>query len=123
MKIQIRPVIVAALCAMLLSGCVQYDSKRGVEVKWQSVITEQLQKGTSTRGEVLALLGPPSQIISLDEESVLYYLFERTKGNGYILILYNRFTVDARYDRAVFFFDDNDILRDYSTHIHEPEDK
>jgi len=108
---------------MVLSGCVQYDSKRGVEVKWQSVITEQLQKGTSTRGEVLALLGPPSQIISLDEESVLYYLFERTKGNGYILILYNRFTVDARYDRAVFFFDDNDILRDYSTHIHEPEDK
>jgi hypothetical protein len=31
--------------------------------------------------------------------------------------------VDARYDRAVFFFDDNDILRDYSTHIHEPADK
>ena len=123
MKIQILPVIVAALFAMLLSGCVQYDSKRGVEVKWQSAITEQLQKGTSTRGEVLALLGPPSQIISLDEETVLYYLFERTKGNGYILVLYNRFTVDARYDRAVFFFDDNDILRDYSTHIHEPEDK
>ena len=119
---RLRPMMMAALCAVLLSACVQYQSKRGVEVKWQSDITEQLHKGTSTRGEVLALLGPPSQLISLEDETVLYYLFERTKGNGYILILYNRFTVDARYDRAVFFFDENDILSDYSTHIHEPED-
>lgn len=123
MRITTRSVIVAALCAIMLSGCVQYDAKRGVEVKWQTDITEQLQVGKSTRGEVLDLLGPPSQIISLDEESVLYYLFERTKGSGYILILYNKFSVDARYDRAVFFFDENDILRDYSTHIHESEDK
>ena len=120
---QIRPVLTAALCAILLCGCVQYQSKRGVEVKWQSVITEQLSRGKSTRGEVLALLGPPSQIISLEDETVLYYLFERTKGDGYILILYNKFQVDARYDRAVFFFDENDILSDYSTHIHESEDK
>ena len=25
--------------------------------------------------------------------------------------------VDTRYDRAVFFFDDNDVLSDYATHV------
>lgn len=118
----LRPFILALLCAVPLTACVQYQAKRGVEVKWQTAITEQLEVGKSTRADVMELLGPPSQVISLDNETALYYLFERTAGEGYILILYNRFSIDARYDRAVFFFDENDILRDYSTHIHKDED-
>ena len=71
-------------------------------------------------GEVLALLGPPSQVISLEEETVLYYLFEKSKGNGLILILYNRMQIDTHFDRAIFFFNDQDILTDYATRIDEP---
>ena len=92
---RLRPILMAGLCAALLSACVQYQSKRGVEVKWQSDITEQLHKGASTRGEVLALLGPPSQLISLEDETVLYYLFERTKGNGYILSFWSNLPVSS----------------------------
>jgi hypothetical protein len=29
--------------------------------------------------------------------------------------------VDTRYDRAIFFFDENDVLTEYSTHIYEPD--
>lgn len=118
-----RPVLilVAVLCAITLQACVQYESKRGVEVNWQSSVTQQLTRGESTRKDVLALLGPPSQVISLEEETVLYYLFERAKGSGIILILYNRMKIDTRYDRAIFFFDENDVLTEYSTHIYESD--
>jgi len=114
-------ILVAVLCAITLQACVQYESKRGVDVTWQSSVTQEITRGVSTRKDVLALLGPPSQVISLEEETVLYYLFERAKGSGLILILYNRMKIDTRYDRAIFFFDENDVLTEYSTHIYEPD--
>lgn len=118
----IRLTLITLLVTVPLTACLQYEAKRGVEVKWQTDVTSELAKGKSTRADVMDLLGPPSQVISLDDETALYYLFERTSGQGYILVLYNRFTVDARYDRAVFFFDENDVLQDYSTYVHESED-
>lgn len=114
-------ILIAVVCAITLQACVQYESKRGVEVNWQSSVTQQLTRGESTRKDVLALLGPPSQVISMEDETVLYYLFERAKGSGVILILYNRMKIDTRYDRAIFFFDENDVLTEYSTHIYEPD--
>ena len=106
-------ILVAVLCTITLQACVQYESKRGVDVNWQSSVTQQLTRGESTRKDVLALLGPPSQVISMEDETVLYYLFERAKGSGLILILYNRMKIDTRYDRAIFFFDENDVLTEY----------
>jgi outer membrane protein assembly factor BamE (lipoprotein component of BamABCDE complex) len=114
--------IVACMLLGLLTGCAQYENKRGVEVTWQDEVTRQLVTGQSTRKDVLSLLGPPSQVISLEEETVLYYLFERSKGNGLILIVYNRMKIDTHYDRAILFFDENDILTDYATRIDEPAD-
>jgi hypothetical protein len=107
-----RSVVVA--CLLLLSACAQYENLRGVDVTWQEGTLGGFEKGVTTRAEVLRRLGPPSQVISLDEETVLYYLHERSRGDGMILVLYNRFTVDTRYDRAVFFFDGNDLLTDYA---------
>ncbi len=46
-------------------------------------------------------------------------LYERRAGTGLILIVYNRFDVDTRYDRAVFFFDGDDKLTEYSSKIHD----
>ena len=110
--------LIAAMALLALSAaCAQYENKRGVEVTWQPAVLEQFQAGTTTRREVMAELGPPSQVISLDGETVLYYLYERSDGDGLILVVYNRFKVDTRYDRAVFFFDENDRLTDYATRI------
>jgi outer membrane protein assembly factor BamE (lipoprotein component of BamABCDE complex) len=117
------PVFAALIVAVLLSGCVRYENKRGVDVLWQPEVTAQLIKGQSTREDILTLLGPPSQLIALEDETVLYYLFERSKGDGMILIVYNRMKIRTRYDRAVFFFDENDTLRDYATYIHKGEDE
>ena len=61
-----------ALCVSLVSACAQYENRRGVDVKWQSAVTGTLVRGESTRADVLDLLGPPSQVISLDDETVLW---------------------------------------------------
>jgi outer membrane protein assembly factor BamE (lipoprotein component of BamABCDE complex) len=114
--------IALALCVQLLGACAQFESKRGVDVNWQSVVTDKLVTGKTTRPEVLALLGPPSQVIALDNESVLYYLFERSEGEGLILIVYNRMRIDTRYDRAIFFFDKNDVLTEFSTRLYPADE-
>lgn len=119
MKNMVRGLMVC-LSIMLAAGCAQYENKRGVEVNWQGAITDQLVPGQSNRRDVLRLLGPPSQVISLEDGTVLYYLFERSKGNGLILIVYNRMTIDTHYDRAVFFFDQDDTLTEFATRIDEP---
>ncbi len=109
---------IAVVCLALLAGCVQFKNKRGVEVAWQADVVANLERGSSTRKDVLDALGPPSQIISLEEETVLYYLFEKAEGEGMILIVYNTIDIETRYDRAIFFFDEEDRLTDYSTRIH-----
>jgi outer membrane protein assembly factor BamE (lipoprotein component of BamABCDE complex) len=115
-------IILLSLVFALLGGCVQFESKRGVEVNWKKAVTDKLVKGRSARRDVLEVLGPPSQVIALDNESALYYLFEHSDGEGMILIVYNRIQIDTRYDRAIFFFDENDVLTDYATHLYPTDE-
>ena len=110
------------LLFLVIGGCAQYDNNRGVDVTWQPAALADLERGETTRSEVLARLGPPSQVIALGDETVLYYLNEQADGNGLLLVVYNRFTVDTRYDRAIFFFDQNDRLTDHSAWIRADTD-
>ena len=112
-----RHVLSSLVFLGLLSGCVQFDSQRGIEVAWQDQVVAGLRKGESTRADVLELLGPPSQVIALREETVLYYLFEKAEGDGLLLIVYNSIDINTHYDRAIFFFDENDVLSDYATRV------
>ena len=118
---RIGMILGALMMSGLLGACAQYENKRGVEVTWNPAAMQDLSVGETTRKQVMAELGPPSQVISLDGETVLYYLYERSAGNGLILIVYNRFTVDTRYDRAVFFFDENDVLTEYASYIDQDD--
>lgn len=122
MKLSIR-VLTAALAICLLQACAQYENKRGVDVRWQDSVTSQLSKGSSTRADVLDLLGPPSQVIALDGETALYYLFEHARGDGLILVFYNRTRIETTYDRAIFFFDENDVLTEFSTRVYDSENQ
>ena len=119
----IRCIAILLITTLGLAGCVQFKARRGIEVAWQDQVVAKLEKGESTRTDVLNLLGPPSQVISLEAETVLYYLFEKAEGEGVILILYNSIDIGTRYDRAIFFFDEHDVLSDYSTKIHAHDDE
>lgn len=61
------------LCIVLaVTGCAQISKKAGVENRWrdQNIV---LQEGVTTQQQVLAQLGPPSQIIALSARTVFYY--------------------------------------------------
>lgn len=105
------------LLGLLLNGCAQYENKRGVFDNWQDSSQEAFVTGQTTRQEVLKRLGPPSQVIALGDETVLYYLYEYSQGTGLVLIVYNQIKLDTRYDRAIFFFDENDRLTDHASYF------
>jgi hypothetical protein len=121
MSQSLRYITWAALFVVLATiGCAQISKKTGVENRWrdQQVV---FQEGITTQQDVLAQLGPPSQIIALPAHTVFYYLFEETKGRLLFLVLYNQANTNITYDRAIFFFHQDGILATYAFSKKEPD--
>ncbi len=106
--------LVGLLVLALLAGCVNYGSVDGVSNIWREVPVEQFQKGVTTQSDVLELLGPPSQMIALHDQTVFYYLAQKSKGRGKIFIVWNQAREENLYDRAIFFFDTGGVLKEVS---------
>jgi outer membrane protein assembly factor BamE (lipoprotein component of BamABCDE complex) len=111
MRVSDVMVVVAMMGA--LAGCASYERTRGVEASWRDPAVPAPVVGTTTQSEILEALGPPSQVIGLRDQTVFYYLREQDKGRGGIFIVYNWLKEDVRFDRAIFFFDADGVLRDY----------
>lgn len=105
--------LLAALL-VLLSGCANWNEDAGVDNHWRAELTPAWTPGVSTAEEVMAALGPPSQIINLGERVVYYYLSENTSGRGYYFLVYNTTSSRTSYDRAIFFFDSDGRLERYA---------
>ena len=104
-----------ALAALpLLCACINSESNRGVEARWHGEAAAGFEVGKTTRSEVLRALGPPSQILTVGEGTVFYYLLEQSTTEGLILLVYNRSVEAVDYDRAVYFFDAQDVLTDFA---------
>ncbi|MBW4934361.1 hypothetical protein [Marinobacter sp. F4206] len=97
-----------------LQGCANWSEEAGVENTWRSESTPTWEPGTTTADDVINALGPPSQLINLRQQAVYYYMREQVTGEGYFLLLYNRSSKVTRYDRAVFFFDEDGLLQRYA---------
>lgn len=105
--------LVLLILAVILPGCATYDRSQGVSNLWRDPSMPAPAKGQTTQSDIMQALGPPSQVIGLRDQTVFYYLRERRKGNGAILLVYNWLTEDVTYDRAIFFFDEKGVLQDY----------
>lgn len=105
----------AAFLAMLtLTGCARFGGDNGVENRWRAADAPTWTVGETTENEVAIAFGPPSQLISLNDQTVYYYLREHRSGNGLVLLIYNWGYQKLTYDRAIFFFDENGKLTKYS---------
>ena len=100
--------------SVLATGCANFGSVDGVENLWREVPVDSFQEGQTTQADVLELLGPPSQLIALNDRTVFYYLTEKTSGKGYIFIFWNQVDAKSEYDRAIFFFDNDGILEEFA---------
>jgi len=104
--------VIAASLVLLSSGCTSFASVDGVSNLWREVPVDHFQKGVTTQSDVLELLGPPSQLINLHDQTVFYYLTEHTSGQGKIFIFWNQISAESEYDRAIFFFDTDGVLQE-----------
>ncbi len=103
-----------AVGIFLLAGCSSWDGYAGVENEWRSPDVPPWEPGVTTASEVTAVLGPPSQLIALHDETVFYYMREGKGGHALMLFVWNTGTQTTSYDRAMFFFDKQGLLRKYS---------
>jgi len=107
-----RLTIPLILLITLLSGCVNYSRDSGVENLWRQPHT--FNNGATTSQQILTALGPPSQVLAVGNQTVYYYLKEQVTRQGLILLLYNETTEVSTFDRAIFFFNEQGILEDFS---------
>ena len=95
-------------------GCIRNSARRGIEPAWMELDPASFVVGTTTRADVLDRVGVPSQVLALEHGTALYYLLERSRTDGLVLLVYNQRTESSYFDRAIFFFDDSDVLTDFS---------
>jgi outer membrane protein assembly factor BamE (lipoprotein component of BamABCDE complex) len=99
---------------ILLAGCASYGAVDGVDNLWREVSVDEFEKGVTTQADVLDRLGPPSQLINLQNQTVFYYLTEEMSGQGKIFIIWNQASAESKYDRAIFFFDTDGVLQEFA---------
>jgi outer membrane protein assembly factor BamE (lipoprotein component of BamABCDE complex) len=107
-------VFVGALCLMVTWGCATKENQMGVQNKWRSEPAPAFERGHTTQSQVMAALGPPSQVIGLHDQTLFYYLREQLKTKSVFLIFYNQTRERVSYDRAIFFFDKQGLLTDFA---------
>ncbi len=98
----------------LLISCASWNKDAGVDNRWRAGDVPTWVVGQTVDKDVMEYLGPPSQIISLKDETVYYYLKENISGKGFMLLVYSRADVKTSYDRAIFFFDAKGVLTRFS---------
>ncbi|MHC4450149.1 MAG: hypothetical protein ACYS0E_08430 [Planctomycetota bacterium] len=111
------------LVLLLPVACINSRSESGVANTWRGADLPAFEPGRTTQAEVAKALGPPSQLVDLGGQVVFYYLAERAKNTGVILILYNTTRERVVYDRAIFFFDKKGLLEDYAFSLEEVDYK
>lgn len=103
-----------ALGLLSLTGCVSKRSEMGVRNSWRDPALPAFEKGHTTQSDVMHALGPPSQVIALQDQTLFYYLREQSRTKAMFLVIYNQTRQEITYDRAIFFFNKEGILADFS---------
>ena len=103
-----------AICLLSLTACVSKRNEMGVRNYWRDPAVPAFEKGRTTQSDVMHALGPPSQVIALQDQTLFYYLREQSRTKAMILLIYNQTRQQIDYDRAIFFFNKQGILTDFS---------
>ena len=111
-KTPIFPLV--AICLLSLTGCVSKRNEMGVRNYWRDPALPAFEKGRTTQSDVMRALGPPSQVIALQDQTLFYYLREQSRTKAMILLIYNQTRQEISYDRAIFFFNKQGVLTDFS---------
>ena len=104
--------VLSVLSSMIFFGCFQTTEEKGVLNQWRDNALPPIEKGQTTETQILELLGPPSQVMNLGDQVIFYYIMEKMEGKGGYLLIYNWNNKKVRYDRAIFIFDKDRVLKE-----------
>lgn len=107
-------ILVTAGLIFVIGGCATSLEEKGAKNHWRNPELPAWKIGQTTEMDVAGKLGPPSQIIALENQIVYYYLQEQSIGKSFIFVIWNRSEKKVRYDRAIFFFDKKGVLNKFA---------
>lgn len=102
------------LAALWVCGCSIAHRHDGTPNEWRGDLAARIEVGTTSQQDVIGLFGPPTGIIELHEKTVFAYVLRYDYTTGLTLVVFNYYDTDIHYDRAVFFFDADEVLETYS---------
>jgi outer membrane protein assembly factor BamE (lipoprotein component of BamABCDE complex) len=80
-------VLMLGTCLCLLTGCVSKRGEMGVRNYWRDPSLATFEKGRSTQSDVMHALGPPSQVIALQDQTLFYYLREQSQTKAMFFLV------------------------------------
>ncbi len=98
------------MTALLLQGCAFSRGTVGDDVKTEMVAT--IQKGTTTKTEVVNLLGAPDRLLQLNGRDVFHYYRYDAKAGSLLLILLNFTRLSVKSDDVFVIVNRDGIVED-----------
>lgn len=96
--------------ALLFQGCAFSRGTLGDEVRSEAVAT--IQKGTTTKEEVLQLLGAPDRLLPLNGRDVFQYYRYDAKAGSLLLIVLNFTRLSVKSDDLFIILNRDGIVED-----------
>ena len=96
--------------ALLLQGCAFSRGTLGDEV--QSEVIATIQKGTTTKEEILHLLGAPDRLLALNGRDVFQYYRYDAKAGSLLLIIFNFTRISIKSDDLFVILNRDGIVED-----------
>ncbi|MEK7761563.1 MAG: hypothetical protein AAB433_08285 [Nitrospirota bacterium] len=102
--------IVIILALMMTQGCAFSRGTIGEDIKSESVA--EIKKATTTKAEVLALLGAPDRLLQVNGRDVFQYYRYDAKVGSLLLILINFSRVSVKSDDLFVILNREGIVED-----------
>jgi outer membrane protein assembly factor BamE (lipoprotein component of BamABCDE complex) len=118
---RLRSAFLVALLASASLGCVLSQATDGTSISDEQIAV--IQPGTSTRADVVRVLGAPEKVIySNFEHDPLFerafqYKRTRRKSTFFTLILFSGSRSDTNVDNLIVFFDDKGVVEDVAARL------
>ena len=98
------------MAALLFQGCAFSRGTVGDDVKTE--IVAAIQKGTTTKTEVVNLLGAPDRLLQLNGRDVFHYYRYDAKAGSLLLILLNFTRLSVKSDDVFIIVDRDGIVEE-----------
>lgn len=93
---------------MLSTGC--YFQKNKDDTYWKPEVVAKIEVGTTTKAQVLELLGPPRKIIKLHDTEAFVFEHVIEKRTGLFVLILTTHRVDKQRDAVTVIIDRKGVV-------------